>query len=113
MIGIVMLVYFIIRGIFMLIVFAFAPGVTEFLGIINVIFNIMLLAAAIISCIYLLKARKWALITIIVILIINIISTIGWALYMGRFKLPIAPIFFLMFSIGAFRHLKKIKTFKP
>ncbi|MEM4247059.1 MAG: hypothetical protein QXR48_02325 [Candidatus Woesearchaeota archaeon] len=94
--------------------FIFAGGkesLTEFYGgtlffVINLVSSVVFIALGLIAAYYLTKFKKWALITLIVLISLHAINILITTYGMGRVKLPVVQVTVLIFLILGFRYIK-------
>ena len=73
----------------------------------NFVISLGLALFGLVCSYYLMKMRKWALISLIVLLVLHTGSILLNSSYLGQTKLPLVQIAALIMLIGAFRYLKK------
>jgi len=110
-IRIVSYVLFFYFGIRLLIlpILAFQEEAVELLGLFGIIINIGIAVFGLYATYHFRKIKKWALIVLIIIFILNIISVFVLSSELGKVKIPAVQIGILAFLLLMYRNLKKAK----
>jgi hypothetical protein len=103
-----MFFYFGIRLILVPVIFS--AGAADVMGgIIGLVINIAIIVLGLVAAFYLLKMKKWALTTLVVLFIINIVSVFVAAASYGVTKIPLVQIAILIMIINGYKQLKNVK----
>ena len=102
----VLFFYFGIR-LLVLPILAFQKEAVEFLSIYAIIESIIVAIVGLYATYHFRKIKKWALIVLIIIFILNIISAFVLSSELGKIKIPAVQIGILAFLILIYRNLKK------
>ena len=81
----------------------------NYFGIFSLIFGILILIFGLICGFFLLKFKRWALISLIVIAIINIFGLVFLSISLGQFKFPFSQLAYLTLILYGYKSFKIIK----
>ena len=90
-------------------ILAFQEEAVESVGIFAIVENIIIVIVGLYATYHLRKIKKWALITLMIIFILNIISVFVNSIALGVTKIPAVQIGILVFLLLMYRNLKNAK----
>ena len=89
-----------------------SQNIKEYFGIFSFILGILLLIFGIVCGFYLLKFKRWALISLTVIAIIHLFNIVFLSISLGKFKFPVSQLAYLILILYAYKNFKIIRSKK-